>query len=286
MKKGLRSVKEIDRQLGRLKQEFIGRDFTSIKRRDIANLLDKLAENCGDRSADYALQVFSGMANWYATRDDDYTSPIVRGMARRNQKENARSRTLSDDELRAIWKAAEANGTFGAMVRILLLTGQRRTKVATMKWEDIDADGVWDIATEKREKGNAASLPLPQIALDIINSRPCFTDNPYVFPGRANKHYHSFSSGKEELEAKMPDNMPQWGLHDLRRTARSLMARAGVRDDHAERVLGHAIRGVEGVYNRHEYKQENEQALKALAKMIESILNPAKESNVRRLARN
>src|SRR5262249_34510033 len=100
----------------------------------------------------------------------------------------------------------------------------------------------------------------------------------------AGKHYHSYSSGKEELEAKMP-KIEQWGLHDLRRTARSLMARAGVRPDHAERVLGHAIRGVEGVYGRHSYKAEKAQALNALANMIRSILNPQEESNVRRLAR-
>src|SRR5262249_48825677 len=154
MRKGLRSVKEIDRQLSRLKQEWQGRDFTSIKRRDVANLLDRLAKDRGERSADYALQVFSGVANWYATRDDDYMSPIVRGMTRRNQKERARKRILNDDELRALWKAAEANGTFGAMVRILLLTGQRRDKVAAMKWEHIDGD-TWNIKTAPREKGNA-----------------------------------------------------------------------------------------------------------------------------------
>jgi len=284
-RKGLRSASVIDLQLRRLKDEFVGRDFTSIKRRDVANLLDKLAKENGERSADYALQVFSGMANWYATRDDDYTSPIVRGITRRNQKENARERILNDDELRAIWKAAEANGTFGAMVRLLLLTAQRRDKVATMRWDDISPDGVWSIPTEKREKGNAGELVLPQVALDIINAQPRFTDNDYVFAGRGPKHYHAFSNGKNALEAKLPD-VPQWQLHDLRRTARSLMARAGVYDDHAERVLGHVQPGVQGIYNRHEYKEEKAQALKALASMIESILNPqTKESNVHRMAR-
>jgi integrase len=281
-RKGLRSASVIDLHLRRLKDEFVGRDFTSIKRRDLANLLDKLAKENGERAADYTLQVFSGVANWYATRDDDYTSPIVRGMTRRNQKESARKRILNDDEIRAVWKAAAANGTFGAMVRILLLTGQRREKVATMKWEHIEGD-TWNIPTAPREKGNAGELVLPQVALDIINAQPRFTDNPYVFAGRGPKHYHAFSNGKDALEAKLPD-MPQWGLHDLRRTARSLMARAGVRDDHAEQVLGHAIPGVQGVYNRFEYRNEKAQALKALASMIESILNPKAESNVRRLA--
>src|SRR5262245_25254062 len=118
MRKGLRSASNIDLHLRRLKDEFVGRDFVSIKRRDIKALCHKLAEQCGERSADYALQVFSGMANWWATEDDDYVSPIVKGMTLRNQKERARKRILDDGELRAVWKAAEANGTFGAMVRI------------------------------------------------------------------------------------------------------------------------------------------------------------------------
>src|SRR5262249_3018706 len=166
MEQGLRSAHIIEIHMKRLKDEFVGRDFTSIKRREIANLLDKLAEQYGERSADYALQTFSGMANWYATRDDDYTSPIVKGMARRNKKDNARKRILSDDEIRAVWKAAESNGTFGAMVRVLLLTAQRREKVAAMRWDEIKGD-TWNIPTKAREKGNAGELVLPQIALDI-----------------------------------------------------------------------------------------------------------------------
>ena len=282
MRKGLRSASNIDLHLRRLKDEFVGRDFTSIKRRDIKTLCHRLAEQCGERSADYALQVFSGMANWWATEDDDYVSPIVKGMTLRNQKERARKRILNDDELRALWKAAEANGTFGAMVRILLLTAQRREKVASMKWEDIKGD-TWNIPTEEREKGNAGTLVLPQIALDIINSRARFVDNPYVFAGKGNKHYHAYSNGKNALEAKLPE-MPQWGLHDLRRTARTLMSRAGVRREHAERVLGHAMPVVEGTYDVHDYKEHMAQALRALASMIESILNPREASNVRRLA--
>jgi integrase len=68
--------------------------------------------------------------------------------------------------------------------------------------------------------------------------------------------------------------MPQWQLHDLRRTARSLMSRAGVRPDIAERVLGHAIKGVERVYDRHSYRDEKAHALRALASLIETIVNP------------
>ena len=73
---------------------------------------------------------------------------------------------------------------------------------------------------------------------------------------------------------KLPAEMPQWQLHDLRRTARSLMARAGVRPDIAERVLGHAIAGVEGVYDRHQYADEKADALARLAALVRDIVQP------------
>ena len=102
-------------------------------------------------------------------RDDNYRSPLVKGM--RRGKVVKRERVLNDDELRQVWKQAEANGTYGALVRLALLTAQRQDKLASMKWEDV-ADGVWTIATVEREKGNAGALALPKEALAIINAQP------------------------------------------------------------------------------------------------------------------
>jgi integrase len=92
--------------------------------------------------------------------------------------------------------------------------------------------------------------------------------------------FNSWSQRKVELDAKLPKNMPGWTLHDLRRTARSLMARAGVADNVAERVLGHAIPGVEGVYNRFDYADEKADALARLDKLVGTIINPPDRSNV------
>jgi integrase len=144
-----------------------------------------------------------------------------------------------------------------------------------MRWQDVQ-DGVWTIPAESREKGNAEELPLPQMALDIIDAQPRFAGSSFVI---ARKNYHT--KAKADFVAKLPP-MPQWQLHDLRRTARSLLARAGIRPDIAERVLGHAIQGVEGTYNRHQYTEEKAHALKALAGLIGNILAPV-DSKVRRL---
>jgi integrase len=270
-KKGLRSRKEIARHVERMNKAWVGRDFSSIRRGDVAKLLDQIEDKHGTRQSDYTLAVIRGMCNWYAKRHENYSSPIVRGMMRRSPKETARDRILDDDEIRAVWKVAEANGTFGAIVRTLLLSAQRLDKVAAMRWEDVSVDGTWKIPSEAREKGNAGELVLPEIALEIIRAQPHYAFNTYVFAGQRDGHFKSWSHSKVAFDAKLVMGAG-WVLHDLRRTARSLMARAGVRPDIAERVLGHAIQGVEGVYDRHTYREEKAQALKALAGLIETIL--------------
>jgi hypothetical protein len=90
----------------------------------------QIEKNIGARSADHALSVFRAMANWYAKRHDAYANPVVKGMGRVDKTAAKRKRILSDDELRAVWK--QASGTFGATIRLLLLTGQRRQKVAVV----------------------------------------------------------------------------------------------------------------------------------------------------------
>ena len=273
--KGLRSADETRRYLNKyILPAWGGRDFTTIRRGDVAALLDKIEDTAGPVAADNALKRISTICVWYQSRHDDYVSPVVKGMRRSSTKERARNRILSDEELRAVWKAASENGTFGAFVRVLLLTGQRREKVASMKWADVSGDGVWTIPSEDREKGHAVELVLPEAALAIIRERPSFAGNPYVFAGRGGSHISGYSKAKAALDAKVK-NVAPWRLHDLRRTARSLMAKAGVRPDIAERVLGHAIQGVGGVYDRHDYVAQKAEALKRLAHLLQNILNPS-----------
>ena len=270
----LRSNAEIKRYLDKhILRAWAGREFASIRRGDVTKLLDEIEDDAGPVAADFALAIVRGLTNWYVTRHEDYVSPVVKGMRRSKPKDRARDRVLSEEELRAVWRAAEANGTFGAMVRLLLLTAQRREKVATMRWADVSLDGTWTIPAEAREKGNAKELVLSEAALTIIKTQPRFADNPYVFTGRGRSYFHGYSKAKAAFDAKLPE-LPQWQLHDLRRTARSLMSRAGVRPDIAERVLGHTIKGVEGVYDRHEYRAEKADALQKLAGLIDTIINP------------
>jgi len=279
---GLRSRDKIVDLINRhIADDFRAREFTAIRRSDVAALLDEIEDDHSARQADAMLAIVRGVMNWYATRHDDYVPPLVKGMRRTDPKQRSRARILDDDEIRAVWKAAEANGTYGALVRLLLLTGQRHSKVLTMKWTDIspmkwpdDILPVWTIATAPREKDNAGALRLPAAARTIIDALPRFADNPYVLAGRGATHIANSGKTKAAFDAKLPADMPPWTIHDLRRTARSLMSRAGVPSEHAERVMGHAIRGIEGVYDRYEYAAEKAAALARLAALIDDIVHP------------
>jgi integrase len=280
---GLRSAPEIIRLLNvHVLPVWKDREFTSIRRSDVAALLDAVEDGHSARQADYVLNVVRSIMFWYAARNDDYIPPIVRGMKR--QKAATRARVLHDDELRAIWKAAESNGTFGGIVRLCLLTAQRSRKVAAMKWADFsDDEGTWSVPKESREKDTGGTLVLPDVALAIIRAQPRLASNPHVFGSRGDGPYRGFSAGKATLDSKLPPDMQRWTIHDLRRTARSLMSRAGVSSEHAERVMGHAIGGVEGIYDRHAYKDEKADALARLATLVDSIVHP--RANVVQMAK-
>lgn len=288
---GLLSKPEILRILNKyLFPEWEGRPFLEIRRGEVNRLLDKVIDTGAARKgtrpknqrrsqADGVLAVIRGIMTWHQSRDENYTSPIVRGM--RRHKSRPRDRVLTDNEIRSLWRKLDEMAVFGPIVKLCLLTGQRSRKVASMMWEHIEED-VWTIPQKDREKGTARSIKLTPLALEIIRAQPRLHGNPYIFASRPSKHFNSWSQHKsaldKELKKVLPDMRP-WTIHDLRRTARSLLSRAGVRPDIAERVLGHAIVGVEGVYDRHDYHEHKAHAVARLSSLVESIITPA-EANV------
>lgn len=272
-KKGLRSKKEIERLLDRhVRPRWGKREFLDIRRADVVALLDHVEENHSDRQADYVLAIVRKIMNRHAVAHEDYHPPIVPGMARTDPRARQRDRILDPDELRAVWKYAESNSRFGAIVRLALLTGQRREKLGAMRWDDITAAGVWNVPVENRAKGAGGALQLPEMARKIIAEQDRVGDNPFVFPGRGDACFNGWSKCKKAFDEKV--SIAPWTLHDLRRSARSLMSDAGVRPDVAERVLGHAIGGVAAVYDRSKYHDLKADALKRLAALIEGIINP------------
>jgi integrase len=268
--KGLRTRDEIERCLNKyILPHWRDRPFAEIKRRDLADLLDRIEDNHGARQADACLTIIRSIANWFSTRDDTYQSPVVKGMKRCTN--GARERILNDDELSQIWATAEQGGQFGSFLQLALLTGQRATKLLDMKWSDVSSEGVWTVPVADREKGAGGELVLPELALSILRRQPRIFGTDLVFPPVRGNGQMSVSQGKKTFQASLTP-MPRWTVHDCRRTCRSLLSRAGVSPEHAERVLGHRIGGVAQIYDRHSYKAEKAAALARLATLITAIV--------------
>lgn len=270
---GLRAAREINRLLDRhILPAWGAREFISIRRSDVAALLDEVEDENGARTADYILTVTRAIMNWHATRRDDYSPPIVRGMRRQSPHAQQRSRVLDDDEIRRVWTACEALGAYGGLIKMLLLTAQRFDKVLTMAWADVSEDGVWRIPTASiREKPHGGALKLPQLARDLLATLPIFEDNGFVFAGREG-HINGHSKNKARLDSA--SGVTGWVPHDLRRTARTLMSRAGVDSEIAERTLGHVQGGVSAVYNRYAFDLEKADALARLSALVDAIVHP------------
>ena len=275
---GFRSLPELKRQLTKYIYPVLGdRLFVDIKRSEVITLRTDVADNHGASQADAVFALVRGIMRWFEAEgdDDDYVCPIKARKKKTGPGGRKRKRILSADEIRLVWEAAGELGPYGAMVRLLLLTAQRREKVSTMRWADLKGE-VWTIASEDREKGNAGILRLPPLAMAIISKIVKVPDCSYVFAGRyGDKPFNSFSQGKEGIKALLPAGMPRWTLHNLRHTARTLMTDLRIDDRVAEQVLGHAIEGVEGVYNQSQYLEQKAEALARLAGYIQQVVDPA-----------
>jgi integrase len=254
------------------------RPIGEIKRTDIVRLLDKIGDERGFSMADITLAHVRRIMNWHASRSDDYRSPIVRGMATTKPSERARSRVLSDEEIRAVWTYAETHrGPWGPFLQFLLLSGCRRNEAAQMAWNELDG-GVWTIPGERYKTGRELVLPLSPLALTVIERLPRIAGSKFAFTFDGQHAFANFSKAKASFDVAC--GVTDWTLHDLRRTARSLMSRAGVIADVAERCLGHVISGIRGTYDRHAYFDEKKHAFEVLAALVERIINPPGENVV------
>jgi integrase len=208
-------------------------------------------------------------------------------MARTKPKERARTRFLDDQEIRDVWHAldkAKVPACYPAFVRTLLLTAQRRSDVSHMASTEIEGNA-WVIPAVRYKTKKDNAVPLTKKVLQLIGSGR----KGFVFSSDSGKHaFSGYSKAKNGLDRTLAElrkqdgrkPMARWSYHDLRRTARSLMSRAGVPSDHAERVLGHAIGGVRAVYDRHAYLAEKTDALEKLAALIDRIISPPAENVV------
>jgi integrase len=233
------------------------------------------------------------MFNWAIREGLDIPANPVLGTNRPAQP-RSRERVLTDKELAEIW-AALGDDDYGRIVKLLLLTAQRRGEVGGMRWNELDADiNVWTIPGTRTKNHREHTVPLTDVALALIPAcregrDHVFGDGPRV-RGDSHRGFSGWSKSKAALEARIlaarqkaadaeheAESLPDWRLHDLRRTAATVMAdRLGVFPHIVEAVLNHVSghrAGVAGVYNLARYEAEMRAALRAWADHVNRIVS-------------
>jgi len=269
-----------------------------VTKRDILGILDSVMKAGYPAAASRARAVLTAFFNWAIARDIIAASPCL-GI-KPPAETRSRDRVLSDDELRWLWTACEQDPfPFGRMVQLLILTGARRDEVRRITDKELKrADGLWVLPASRAKNRRAHEVPLSDAALAVIDTAPRVRNRAgYVFCTNGKTPSSGFSRMKrrldrdmlkiarEEAKARGEDSqkvkIPEWVLHDLRRTAASGMARLGIALPVIERCLNHvsgSFAGIVGVYQKHSYIEEKKTALDTWARFVMSLTEPAAEN--------
>ena len=266
-----------------------------IKRADVVAIIDGVQA----RSHSSARVLFSDIRPvfaWALHRGAIEANPMI-GM-KGPQPLEARDRVISDEEVRAFWRAAsELSWPFENVFKVLLLTGQRREEVAGMRWREVDLDaGQWTIAKERCKNGKAHTVDLHPEAVRLLDPigneaaprliRGGEGEGDFIFSTTGTTPVSGFSRAKARIDARMQsilgDKFQPWRTHDLRRTAASGMAALRFQPHVIERVLNHvsgAQGGLVGVYQRHEYREERRHAIMAWGARVGDLIGEASQAS-------
>jgi integrase len=202
---------------------------------------------------------------WYAGRDDDFTSPLVRTIKRHRKGTGARP--MTDDELRLFWSSCDKAGLAGAAARLCLLTATRRNETTHARWAEVSNDGIWTIPSDRYKTKLEHMIPLSGAARQVLSNLPHLS--LYIFSAtRCPPDTWTLWTAVARAGGPIGEGL-SW--HSLRKTARTLMSRAGVRSDHAERALGHVQAAIQRAYDKHSYLAEKRAAFEALAVEITRV---------------
>jgi integrase len=243
-----------------------------ITRSQYVREFDRIADERGKVRRDRVLSSASRALNWHADREERFRNPLARMRRITSIRASARQRWLNDDELRQVWAAAEQDkGPFGPFVRFVLCTATRRSEAAGLRHSELSSDGqTWIIPAARYKSGKDTLIPLSKAAQRIIAAQPEL--GPFVFSATGDRGLTGFAERKAAFDKA--SGIGGYVIHDLRRTSRTLLSRAGISADIAERCLGHALVGVRQTYDRHSFEREKREAFEALAAQIERIVHP------------
>jgi integrase len=255
---------ELVPHLGHLKPD-------EVKRGEVRALVDRLSDRA-PIMANRVFEVTRRLYTWAIGKDLVETNPCL-GLSKPSL-EKQRDRVLTEDEIRAFWAACDAEpGIIADAFRLMLVTAQRRGEVLSMRRQDVDG-AWWTIPAELAKNGLAHRVPLSSQALTILERLRKRAKGPWVFPSpTTDRPIENPQKAAERLRES--SKVPDLRLHDLRRTAASLMTGMGISRLTVKKILNHAERDVTAVYDRHSYDPEKRTALEAWGRRLEAIVTGA-----------
>jgi integrase len=262
-----------------------------VRKRDVLALLDGMMAEGKGAAANRVFDILRKLFNWRLERSDDESMRSPCDRVKSPAPSKARSVRLDGAHIVAVWRAAEeAAYPWGPLIKLLLLTGQRRGEVASMRWGDLDLTGdrVWKLAPDQTKASRAHIVPLSQSAIDIIKAIPRQIikpgePSPFVFTTIGERPVSGFGKAKERLDktiAKAREKaeeapLPDWRVHDIRRTVTTGLSSLGVPEIIKERILNHSPRGVtQRHYDQYEYLDERREALERWAEKVMGLVRP------------
>jgi len=258
-------------------------DLSTFMRKDAMSLHRIVTKEAGSVAADRAVEALRAAFNWLSDKELADVR-IFRFKTDRPKDQASRHRVLSTDEIKALWLAIkDDDGMFASIVKLLLLTGQRRSEVSGMKWEELDLEGGrWNLPPERTKNKLPHVVPISASTKDIIKGQSRHAGCDYVFTSNGRSSFTGFSACKMRLDERL--TIPHWTLHDLRRTfVTKLNDDLGIPPHIVEACVNHvtgaAKVGVAGVYNKAQYMAERETALDRWANWIATLTND-EEGNV------
>jgi integrase len=263
-----------------------GYSLGKVSRATVANQLSSIAVKSGPTAADRARAALSALFTWAMREGLAEANPVI--ATNRSSNTKSRDRVLTDAELATIWKTLP-DDHYGAILRLLILTGQRRQEIGGLRWSEINVGkGLIALPGDRTKNHRPHDVPLTATALAVIEGCTRREERDLIF-GEGGGPYQGWSKSKaaldEEIAAKAAENgrVAPWRVHDIRRTVATRMAELGVQPHVVEAVLNHVSghkAGVAGVYNRAVYAAEKRAALVLWTNHILAITGQAPEASV------
>jgi integrase len=260
----------------------LGKDtpVTEITKSDLRALIEAKQDKNWHGAARYLFATLRPFFKWCAERDLISKSPLEDISPPKPLA--SRDRVLTDAEIVTFWKATESDPLFGPFYRLLLLTAQRREEVGGMQWQEVDrVTSTWTIPKQRTKNAKEHVVHLSPQALAVLDALPR-QERGYVFTTTGTTPISGYGKAKARLDGVMGE-LPEWRVHDLRRTAASGMAALGFQPHIIERVLNHvsgATGGLVGVYQRFEYLEERQRALEAWANHVKTLCSGCRETRM------